>query len=232
MESFWHLLEYLLNTVLFTLGGIVWGSIISNSDERISKFQAKDWGFLFLLYVFVNCIRFFLMFAFYPLLSRVGLGWRYKEALFVSYSGLRGAVGIALAVSLDNEVFAATTEDDGVARDYTSTLFGHVGGIAFLTLWINGTLAGPLLKKLGLTKPTETRERVVNRFVEMYNSRMLDNFIRLLADPRVSTSRNTCIEAALFRRFVLYYTYSKPLVFQRVHSPLHLSVPACRFCSN
>ena len=198
MESFWHLLEYLLNTVLFTLGGIVWGSIISNSDERISKFQAKDWGFLFLLYVFVNCIRFFLMFAFYPLLSRVGLGWRYKEALFVSYSGLRGAVGIALAVSLDNEVFAATTEDDVVARDYTTTLFGHVGGIAFLTLWINGTLAGPLLKKLGLTKPTETRERVVKRFEETYYNRMLDNFIRLLADPRVSTSSNACIEAALY----------------------------------
>ena len=189
MESFWHLLEHLLNTVLFTLGGIVWGSIISNSDDRLSKFQAKDWGFLFLLYVFVNCIRFFLMFAFYPLLSRVGLGWRYKEALFVSYSGLRGAVGIALAVSLDNEVFAATTEDDVVARDYTTTLFGHVGGIAFLTLWINGTLAGPLLKKLGLTKPTETRERVVKRFEKTYYNRMLDNFICLLVDPRVSTSQ-------------------------------------------
>ena len=127
MESFWHIVEHVLNTVLFSLGGVVWGSIISNSDERAAKFHAKDWGYLFLLYVLVNLIRFVLVFSFYPLLSRIGLGSNWQEATFLAYSGLRGAVGIALAVSLDNEVFAATTEEDVEARDYTSTLFGHVG---------------------------------------------------------------------------------------------------------
>ena len=186
MESFWHLVEHILNTVLFTLGGIVWGNAISNSDDRIAKFHSKDWSFLFLLYLLINVIQFFLVTVFYPLLSRIGLGWRWEEALFVSYSGLRGAVGIAFAVSLDNEVFSATTEEDVVARDNTSTLFGHVGGIAFLTLWINGTLAGPLLRRLGLAKPTETRERVVKRFETIYYHRMLDDFVHLLTDPRVS----------------------------------------------
>ena len=186
MESFWHLVEHILNTILFTLGGIVWGNVISNSDDRLAKFHSKDWAFLFLLYLLINVIRFFLVTVFYPLLSRIGLGWRWEEALFVSYSGLRGAVGIALAVSLDNEVFSATTEEDFVARDNTSTLFGHVGGIAFLTLWINGTLAGPLLRRLGLAKPTETRERVVKRFETVYYHRMLDDFVHLLTDPRVS----------------------------------------------
>jgi len=187
MESFWHIVEHVLNTVLFSLGGVVWGTIISNSDERASKFHASDWGYLFLLYILVNVIRFALIFGFYPLLARIGLGLNWHEALFLGYSGLRGAVGIALAVSLDNEVFAATTEEDVEARDYTATLFGHVGGIAFLTLWINGTLAGPLLKKLGLAKPTETRERVVKRFEDLYYFKMLDDFVFLLADPRFAS---------------------------------------------
>lgn len=63
--------------------------------------------------------------------------------ILLHIGGLRGAVGIALAVSLDNEVYAATepvqTPSDAEARNFTSTLFGHVGGIAFLTLFLNGT---------------------------------------------------------------------------------------------
>ena len=61
------------------------------------------------------------------------------------------------------------------------------GGIAFLTLWINGTFAGPLLRRLGLVKPTETRERIVKRFEDMYEQKMLDDFVHLLADPRFAS---------------------------------------------
>jgi len=43
---------------------------------------------------------------------------------------------------------------------YSSKLFGMVGGIALLTLIINGTSSGPLLKKLGLVTPSETRMKV------------------------------------------------------------------------
>lgn len=34
MENFWVLTEHLLNTLLFALGGTVWGTIISNTDPR------------------------------------------------------------------------------------------------------------------------------------------------------------------------------------------------------
>ena len=61
-------------------------------------------GYLFLLYVLVTAIRFFLMFAFYPVTSRIGIGTTWPEAVFMSYGGLRGAVGIALALSLHAEV--------------------------------------------------------------------------------------------------------------------------------
>ena len=44
------------------------------------------------------------MFAFYPVTSRIGIGTTWREAVFMSYGGLRGAVGIALALSLHAEV--------------------------------------------------------------------------------------------------------------------------------
>lgn len=50
----------------------------------------------------------------------------------MSYGGLRGAVGIALALSLHAEVYHLTT--DIQFQGDTAKLFGMVGGIALLTL--------------------------------------------------------------------------------------------------
>lgn len=58
----------------------------------------------------------------------------------MGWGGLRGAVGIALALSLNSEVnhYTSSEEVDDYTRqqyrDYTAKLFGMVGGIAFLTL--------------------------------------------------------------------------------------------------
>ena len=106
----------------------------------------------------------------------------------MSYGGLRGAVGIALALALHAqvgkcffviryspklifsgisdhfhnslgiiEVHFTSNESEEMQKQYqgyTTKLFGMVGGIALLTLVINGPTSGPLLKHLGLVTPT------------------------------------------------------------------------------
>ena len=134
------------------------------------------------MYIFLNVIRFFLMFAFYPLVSKIGIKSNWKEAVFSSFGGLRGAVGIALAIALDSEVREAT--DDIEKRNLTSHVFGMVGGVALMTLVINGSLSGPLLKKLGIGKTTEARERIILSVEESIRRRLLDDFIFLMTDPR------------------------------------------------
>jgi NhaP-type Na+/H+ or K+/H+ antiporter len=178
MDSFWSLLEHLLNTLLFTLGGIVFGEIISDATE----WQAQDWGYLFVLYIFVNLIRFFCLWAFYPAISRMGLKTNWPEIIFSGWAGLRGAVGIALALGLDNKVQAETNDESAIVL--TSKVFGCVGGVAFLTLVINGTLSGPLLTKLHLADSTEDRKRVVKCAENAVKRRMLADFIHLMTDRR------------------------------------------------
>jgi NhaP-type Na+/H+ or K+/H+ antiporter len=83
MENFWILVEYLLQTLLFTLAGTVWGGIIASSGD---SWTGRDWGYLLLVYVLVNAIRFFLVGAFYPIFSRIGLRSCWQESVFLGYA--------------------------------------------------------------------------------------------------------------------------------------------------
>jgi len=184
LEDFWSIVEHLLNTVIFTLGGLVWGGTIANSDEDDPSlwFTAQDWGFLFVLYAFLTLIRFFLFSSFYPITSNLGLKSNWREAFFQSYAGLRGSIGIALALALNNTVQSATGAESDSAVE-TSKLFGLVGGIAFLTLTINATTCGPLLKLLGLTDATKFRKTLQSVVWSRVRTHTIDHMVRLLAEP-------------------------------------------------
>lgn len=74
----------------------------------------------------------------------------------MSYAGLRGAVGIALALLLSAEVFeyseAGSLSEDNRRQyqQYVQKLFGMIGGVACLSLITAGPTSGPLLRALGL----------------------------------------------------------------------------------
>jgi len=179
LDGFWSLLEHILNTILFTLGGVEWGVVVADKHG----FVARDWGYLFLLYAILTAIRSFNFFLFYPITARIGLKTNVKETLFQIYGGLRGAVGIALALALDNAVINNTGEESEAANE-TQKVFGMIGGIAFLTLVINGITAGPFLIWLGLADSTESRKTLVENCHVGFRKHMANEFVRLLSQNR------------------------------------------------
>ena len=160
MDSYLALMEHLLNTLLFTLGGVVWGKVIADGDG--SHIRWREAGYLVVVYLLVMVIRFFQMALFYPVFSRVGLKSDWKESAFLAYGGLRGAVGVALALALNRSV-REFTEDPEILRQ-SEVLEFMAGGVTVMTLFINGSTAGPVLRLLGLTKPVTSRKRALRLF--------------------------------------------------------------------
>ena len=89
----------------------------------------------------------------YPALQRTGYGITRANAAFMVWGGLRGAVGLALALYAHQSVRA-----DGGDTRKTELLVFFSGGMALCTLLINGTLSALVLRSLGLIAVPKARD--------------------------------------------------------------------------
>jgi len=193
LEEVWGMVEHLLNSLLFVLGGVVWGNVISDTEH---KFSGTDWGYLILLFVLVIVIRAVLIALSYPFIANVGLKTNVRECTFMVWGGLRGAVGIALALSLDNDVREqldpATSQQ---ARRNVSLVFAFVGGVACLTLVVNGTTSGYILDKLQLTATSKARLQVIQSLHHAIRLNIIEEYVRVVSRCRFKCTDLDVIKA-------------------------------------
>ena len=90
--------------------------------------------------------------------ARKKLKWR--DGVVMTWGGLRGAVGLALAIAVKE------LRGDAVAEKSKQLLLFHVGGLAFCTLFFNGTSSGALLGALGMTKRSGEASMLLDQHVE------------------------------------------------------------------
>ena len=134
----------------------------------------------------LTIIRFFLFLVAYPVTKNIGLGTCWKETFFQVHAGLRGAVGIALALSLDSQVshISSGGEVDPMYQDQSRKVFGFVGGIAFITLVFNAPTCKPLLRYLKLSESTETRNQILATYRTRFKRHAVQEMVSLLSQPR------------------------------------------------
>ncbi|KAL6623724.1 hypothetical protein ACP70R_033603 [Stipagrostis hirtigluma subsp. patula] len=124
----------------------------------ILRGMSSSWGFLVLLYVFVQISRAVVVGVLYPLLRHFGYGLDLKEATILVWSGLRGAVALSLSLSVKRTSDAVQP----YLKPEVGTMFVFfTGGIVFLTLILNGSTTQFLLHLLGLDKLSATKLRIL-----------------------------------------------------------------------
>lgn len=190
MHNVWHWIEFVGNTLVFTLAGCILGIRLYEQDN----ITAQDWGFVLLNWMAVNVVRFLVIALFFPALKRMGYGLTFQEAVFMGWGGLRGAVGLALAISV-----ASSPEFAGA--DGERYLF-HVGGVAALTLLVNGTTGAALLTKLGLLDVTAAQAQALKEARHKVALAAKSRYEKLAAMPMFANhreSKGTDIVAAIER---------------------------------
>ena len=137
LHRFWSMLEYLANTLIFIIVGVV------IADSVFIGVEAMDWLFLVTLYVGLQVIRLIAIGSLWPILTKIGYAISWKSILVMTWGGLRGAVGLALAliVSQDPRILNPTLG---------SKFLFHTAGIVLMSLLINATSVKYLLRVLGM----------------------------------------------------------------------------------
>eukprot|EP00449_Zooxanthella_nutricula_P048481 CAMPEP_0198612090 /NCGR_PEP_ID=MMETSP1462-20131121/157720_1 /TAXON_ID=1333877 /ORGANISM="Brandtodinium nutriculum, Strain RCC3387" /LENGTH=1019 /DNA_ID=CAMNT_0044343893 /DNA_START=1 /DNA_END=3056 /DNA_ORIENTATION=+ len=178
MLEFWHVIETVGNTLVFCLAGMLTGRAIPMHDQAI---QECFWAVA--VYVAVTIIRFVMLLLMRPLLNRCGRSVSMRDVLIMTWGGLRGMVGLALAILVDrNRANGMLSPMDG-----ERVLF-LVGGVAALTLVVNATTAPKLCEYLGVSATPEGRMVLVAKVARSAEAHVNSELQRLLADPASSRS--------------------------------------------
>lgn len=134
MERFWELMTYMANTLIFLIVGVVIAGKVN--------FTWQHFGVLILVYIALNLFRLLMIMVLYPLMKRMGYGLSRRESVILTWGGLRGALGMTLALMV--------SYTPGIPEEIRSQILFFTAGIVTLTLSINATTMRWLLNRLGL----------------------------------------------------------------------------------
>jgi NhaP-type Na+/H+ or K+/H+ antiporter len=148
---------FISETLIFIISGLVIGDQVILGDKDIFL---SDWFKLIGLYLLLHVIRFIVIVMQWPLLKISGYGITFKQIIVLTYGGLRGAVGLALALIV-------TGHHDMPMRVKDMVLF-HTAGIATLTILINGTTTGYLVKKFKLSGSSDIQKKIMGNILHHY----------------------------------------------------------------
>ena len=149
VHGIWGYVGFVAETVIFIVSGVIMGERASTSNTITYIDYLKLLG----VYVGLHFIRFFTIFVSWPLLRKIGYGMSFAQVVLCSYAGLRGAVGLSLALMV-----AGSTK---IPRQVQDIVLLHVAGVALLTLLINASTTGAVVKYLGLAKTSDLKQNML-----------------------------------------------------------------------
>lgn len=171
MHTFWSMLSYVANTGIFFIAGLIIG------DRAIFSVyvDGSTWGYLIVLYLGLLLVRAVVVLLSSPVLIKGGYGMEWSQLLVLIWAGLRGAVGLTLAL--------VVAEENVIDEEIRDLVLFYMAGIAALTILVNGTSIKHLLHYLGMDRGTAADTEIFVRACALIEAK-LENRVDLLKADR------------------------------------------------
>jgi len=178
LHEFYEMVAFFLNTVIFLIAGCKLGTLLVNSSfHDLYETGSGSWGMIFGIYPIILFARGITMVICYPLLKNLGTGCTWQEAIVMWWGGLRGSVGLALALAVHHTVYDKAMWGNGFdtrwkktlviptlnCRDQPQMVLVLILFVVLTTVVINGITMAPLMKILKLTQIPEDRQFMLKR---------------------------------------------------------------------
>ncbi len=138
IDRLWDRLSLVANTVIFLLIGVL---IVAKAEPTVADIPK-----ILIAFAVVNIARAIMVAAFYPILRKLE-GTTPQEAIITTWSGLRGAVALALALVV------AAASSQHIPANIQREILILTGGVITLSLFINATTIKWLIKEPGVVRP-------------------------------------------------------------------------------
>ena len=167
MHHFWEMLTYAANTIVFILAGFLIVADILVGELEI-KWSDLGWGVL--LYMALNVVRLITTAMLYPFMNMFKAHkLTVRETAIAVWAGLRGAVGLALALVVVEDDTHFSARQRGLTLALVSC---EVCG----TLFINATTSATMLRLVGLLTPGLSHDRALAAARKAIHERALQHY--------------------------------------------------------
>eukprot|EP01084_Bolivina_argentea_P315751 547147_1 len=175
MHAFWEVLSYIANTLVFIFSGMIIVLSVFKSRSTSDAVNICDLGYNILLLIMLHIARILTILTLYYPLKYSGFGINWKQIIVLVFGGLRGVIGLSLAliIKLDNRYSAS----------YQHQVLFHIAVIVFWTLILNATSMQYIVHYLGLTKLKKDAIPVLKAEMAILESQTKDKIEGMKGDP-------------------------------------------------
>jgi NhaP-type Na+/H+ or K+/H+ antiporter len=96
LHNFWKIIGKNIEGIIFVLGGLILAEISVNSQAVT---EAEVWKTI-ILFIILHIIRGLTVLVHYPLLTRLGLGLSWRDAIVLAFAGAKGVISSSLSLLL------------------------------------------------------------------------------------------------------------------------------------
>lgn len=175
--SFWSFLAFAVNSFLFILIGmsVNWSDIWTNI------------GLIIITILFLWMARALMIFLTGKIVNRDENTLSKKWQMIMWWGGLRGAIPIAMALSIPSYlVFIASGDPGNILFPHRDTILAVTFGVVLGTLLIQGLTLRPLLKKLGFYASTQKEAEQEEKEISVLLRDSMDELSTLRDDDELS----------------------------------------------